>query len=90
MSQERIEAKARFEEFSAHFNKNVFVMMRYREDQRFIELENVIRNTLSIYDLKAQLAKDCAYYDDVWANIVWYIKNSKYGLAVFEEIDERE
>lgn len=71
-------------------SRNVFVMMRYREDLRFRELEALVRGSLSEYGLCGRFAKDASYKVDVWDNIVFYMRNCSLGLAVFEEIDERE
>ena len=72
------------------YEKNVFVMMRYRNKEHFKEIESTIRDVLDSYDLKARLAKDKAYTDDLWGNIEIYMHGCKYGIVVFEEIDERE
>ncbi|MBM2812124.1 MAG: hypothetical protein HW416_2883 [Chloroflexi bacterium] len=77
-------------ELAATFASNVFVMMRYRDDAKYGTLESTIRQALARYGLHARLAKDRAIRDDVWANIVHYMTNCQFGLAAFEEIDERE
>lgn len=84
------ENEKRLKELNASFEHNVFVMMRYRTDPKYKAIETTIRNTLSNYGLQARLAKDRAFYDDLWPNIVCYMNNSKYGLVVFEEMDKRE
>jgi len=71
-------------------NQNVFVMMHYRSDSHFKEIEDCIRESLSEYALVARLAKDRAIVDDLWENIVLYMKHSRFGIALFEDIDERE
>lgn len=71
-------------------NQNVFIMMRYRSSPHFTKIEESIRNALRDYGLVARLAKDCAIVDDLWENIVLYIEHSRFGIAVFEDIDERE
>ncbi|MBD3342169.1 MAG: hypothetical protein GF353_23915 [Candidatus Lokiarchaeota archaeon] len=78
------------ERFKESYETNVFVMMRYRDDEKYILIETSIRTALSKYGLKSRLAKDRAYFDNLWDNIIFYMKNSKYGLAVFEEIDDRD
>lgn len=77
-------------DFAAAFETNVFVMMRYRETESFLTIERVLRSALLEYGLQARLARDAAFHDDVWANIVFYMESCKYGIAIFEEIDERE
>jgi hypothetical protein len=71
------------------FDRSVFVMMRYRESEHFLQIEEAIITTLKAFGLQARLAKDKAYSDDLWDNVRIYMHASKYGLAVFEEIDER-
>lgn len=70
--------------------KNVFVMMRFSDESQFNELELSIRDAVYKYGLFARLAKDRAYAEDIWPNIVFYMQNCEYGIAVFEEIDVRE
>jgi hypothetical protein len=71
-------------------NQNVFVMMRYRTSPHFKEIEDCLRDTLSEFGLIARLAKDRAIVDDLWENIVLYMRHSRFGIALFEDIDERE
>ena len=69
---------------------NVFVMMRYRSTDHFKVIEATIRQALSKYGLIARLAKDASLSDDLWENIQHYMRYCRFGIAVFEEIDERE
>lgn len=71
-------------------NLNVFVMMRYRSSPHFKEIEECIRKTVGIYGLIARLAKDSAIVDDLWGNIVLYMEQCRFGIGVFEDIDERD
>jgi hypothetical protein len=70
-------------------DRNVFIMMRYRPDAHFMRIEETLKTSLSKYGLIARLAKDCAFSDDLWENVELYMKFSRLGIAVFEEIDER-
>jgi len=72
------------------FDTNTFVMMRYRDTPQFQAIERSLRSTLSRYGLRARLAKDRALSADLWDNICLYMTSSRYGIAVFEELDERE
>ena len=72
------------------YKTNVLVMMRYRDQEYFKEIESTIRDVLGSYGMKARFAKDKAYSDDLWENIKIYLHGCKYGIVVFEEIDERE
>ena len=71
-------------------DRNVFVMMRYREGRHFRVIESCIRSCLSEYGLIARFAKDRALVDGLWDNIVLYMRHCRFGLVVFEDIDERE
>lgn len=72
------------------YDQNVFVMMRYRRQQHFLAIEGAIRTALSSHGLNAHFAKDRAFHDILWDNIRVYMDSCLYGLAVFEEIDERD
>ncbi|HEX4961238.1 MAG TPA: hypothetical protein VF173_10405 [Thermoanaerobaculia bacterium] len=71
-------------------NQNVFVMMRYRQTHHFAEIEACIRDTLREFSLTARLAKDGALVESLWSNIELYMKYSRFGVAVFEDIEERD
>jgi len=71
-------------------DRNVFVMMRYRSEKHFSEIESSIRVALFRYGLIARLAKDGSVVDDLWENITNYMRFCRFGIAVFEDIDERE
>lgn len=78
------------EDLRGQFDRNVFVMMRYRSSTHFLKVECAIRDSLLKYGLIARLAKDCAISDDLWEKIKLYMQYSRLGIAVFEEIDERD
>ena len=71
-------------------DRNAFVMMRYREEQHFKLIESSIRHSLKNFGLIARFAKDSALVDGLWDNIVLYMRHSRFGVVVFEDIDERE
>jgi hypothetical protein len=77
-------------ELQNEFDRNVFIMMRYRPGTHFMTIEDALKKSLAKYGLIARLAKDCALSDDLWENIQLYMKFSRLGIAVFEEIDEKE
>lgn len=64
--------------------KNVFVMMRYRETDQFRRLEDIIRSTLKKKGLNALFAKDCQQAPQLWDNICAYMDHCHYGIAVFD------
>ena len=70
--------------------KNVFLMMRFKEGQQYDEIRTVLRENLAIHGLKVLRADDKDYTGDLWETVCLYMLGCKYGIAVFEEIDERE
>jgi hypothetical protein len=78
------------EELQSSANQNVFIMMRYTDSPEFRAIETAIRTAVKRFGLIARLAKDRALSDDLWENIRIYMGTSRYGIAVFEEIDRRD
>jgi len=75
--------------FEAAKETNVFVIMRYRPGAAFKAIEHTIKTTLDRYGLKAVLAKDFQFEDQLWPNIEYCMTHSRYGIVVVENIDER-
>lgn len=78
------------EELQSTSDTNVFVMMRYRSAGEYRLIEDAIREALAQFGLTARLAKDRALVEDLWRNVELYMLHSRYGVAVFEVIDEHE
>jgi hypothetical protein len=76
-------------EVDAPFSRSVFVMMRYGGTEQSSAIEQAIADALRTYGLTARVAKDKAYLDDLWGNVQVYMHSSQYGIAMFEEIDQR-
>ena len=74
------------------YEKNVFIGMRFRTEPHFGEIHKAISGTLSKYGLKGLRADDKIYPDDddLWDNVCTYMIGCKYGVFVFEDIEERE
>jgi hypothetical protein len=85
-----IEQTTLLSELQKSSEHNVFVMMRYSSVEHFKVIEATIRQALFKYGLIARLAKDASLSDDLWENIQHYMRYCRFGIAVFEEIDERE
>jgi hypothetical protein len=84
------EQNAALDDLEKTFERNVFVMMRYRTSKQFVDIEAALREALTPYNLLARFAKDAALSDDLWDNVKLYMHYSRFGIAVFEEIEERE
>ncbi len=75
-------------ELKANHDRNVFVMMRYRDEARFHTLERSIRQTLTCFGLIPRFDKDRALSGTLWMNIELYIRHSRFGIAVIEQFDK--
>lgn len=82
----------RFMEDHPDFETNVFVAMRFRPAPHFAQIYSAIKSSLASYGLKAHRADDKMYPldGDLWNNVCVYMMGCRYGICVFEEIDERE
>lgn len=72
------------------YHKNVFIMMRYKHSKFYEELGQEIKSGLERVGLLGHFAKDKMLSDDLWENISIYMLGCKYGIAVFEGVDETE
>ncbi|MBA3976542.1 MAG: hypothetical protein C0504_20235 [Candidatus Solibacter sp.] len=74
------------------FEKNVFIAMRFRPGKQFLEIHEAIKTGLAKFGLKGLRVDDKTYPSDgdLWNNICVYMMGCKFGVCVFEEIDERE
>lgn len=69
---------------------NVFLMMRFRKTKQHKEISDAILSVLAKYSLNLIRADSKQYQDELWANVESCIDASFYGIAVFEQIDERD
>jgi hypothetical protein len=70
--------------------RNVFVMMRFRESEQLAEIHETIRASLTARGLQAVRADDRDYTGELWTNIEVYMTCCKLGIAVFEDIEDRD
>ncbi len=79
------EYRSRVEELldASAYDKNVFIIMPFREDVRFEAIETTIREALAELGLHAFLVKDRDLDTDaLWIDIKCYMQACKYGIAV--------
>jgi hypothetical protein len=74
------------------FSKNVFIAMRFRPGKQFLEIHEAVKSGLAKYGLNGLRSDDKTYPSDgdLWTNICVYMMGCKFGVCIFEEIDERE
>jgi protein-tyrosine-phosphatase len=68
----------------------VFMMVRYRKDEVYSEIERAICSTLEEYSLVPRRA-DWAHTDNLlWGNVCEHMETSAFGIAVLEKLAEGE
>lgn len=70
--------------------RNVFVMMRFDPSPQLQQVHAAIVDTLAARNMKAVRADSRDYTGDLWSNIEIYLTGCKYGIAVFEDINQRD
>jgi hypothetical protein len=70
--------------------RNILLMMRFRSGAQYVAITDALRESLRRFGLHVLRADDKDYTGDLWDNVCLYMLGSKFGIAIFEEIDERE
>jgi hypothetical protein len=71
-------------------DRNVFVMMRFFDSPQLNEVYAAIKAALAARGFHATRADDRDYTGELWSNIEVYLACCKLGIAVFEDIDQRD
>lgn len=71
-------------------DRNVFVMMRFRKTDQMASIHTAIRNTLLPLGFHAIRADDRDYTGELWTNVQVCMTGCNLGIAVFEDIDDRD
>ena len=67
--------------------KNVFLIMRFKEHQAFRDIGAAVRDTCGRYGLNVLRADDREYTDDLWDNVMTYMYGCSAAIAVFDQIN---
>lgn len=70
--------------------RNVFVMMRFLNSEQLDEAHLAVKETLAERGFHAVRADDRDYTGELWSNIEVYLTCSRYGIAIFEDIERRD
>lgn len=70
------------------FKSNAFIMLRFGETTAHVEITKVIRDTLSRFGISGLRADDKQYHDDLFGNVLTYIYGCRFGIAVFERLEQ--
>ena len=77
---------ARRDAFQKKADRNVFVIMQYGKDHEV--LARAIRETLRLYGFEAKLASEMFFSGDLWQNIEFCMKHSRYAIVIFEGAEQ--
>lgn len=80
----------RFLEDHPEPSRNVFVMMRFADTPQMNQIHASIKSTLAGLGMNAVRADDRDYTGELWSNIEVYLTGCQYGIAVFEDIEQRD
>lgn len=90
-SQYPLEINESLERFTRDYpdlRRNAFVMMKFGKTRGHNEIINAIKSTLEKYSINALRADDKQYHDDLFPNVLTYIYGCRFGIAVFERLEE--
>jgi len=65
-------------------------MMRFDPSPQLQQVHAAIADTLAARNMNAVRADGRDYTGDLWSNIEIYLTGCKYGIAVFEDINQRD
>lgn len=71
-------------------SRNVFIMMRFGATAQMKQIHDAIVAGLAEHGMNAVRADDRDYTGELWSNIEVYLTGCAYGIAVFEDIEQRD
>ena len=79
----------RFQEDFPDSNKLAFIMMKFGDSKAHEQIESGIRTALGRHTLWSLFVPTTGsiHTDDLWFNILTYIYGTRFGIAVFEQLD---
>jgi hypothetical protein len=78
--------------FSDHpdYEKNVLLIMRFKDEKPFPEIVETIRQSCMQFSLTILRADDREYAADLWDNVLTYMYGCSSAIAVFDQVNYRE
>jgi hypothetical protein len=72
------------------YEKNIFIMMPFRQnrDERYENIERIIKNELRKAGYRGWLASDRNLAPQLWDNVSAFLLASKFGIAVFTRLEK--
>jgi len=65
-------------------------MIRFRESKQHEAITKAISSVLTEYTLNLVRADWKYYHNELWTNVKYFMDNSLYGIAVFEQIHDQD
>jgi predicted nucleotide-binding protein len=72
------------------YSHNVFIMMSYKDDDRYRKTIQTIKRTLKDNGFNGLLASDKTVNSQLWGNVQAYMLACKYGIAIITREEERK
>ena len=82
------ESLQRFIKDHPDYQRNAFVMMKFGETEAHKSIVDSIYSTLNRYGIIALRADGKEYHDDLFPNVLTYIYGCRFGIAVFERLEQ--
>jgi nucleoside 2-deoxyribosyltransferase len=73
-----------------HTEKNVFLIMRFKNEAPFPDIVEAVRSTCAAKGLDVIRSDDKEYTDDLLDNVLTHMYACDYAIAIFDEINYRE
>lgn len=72
------------------YEKNVFLIMRFREESPFPKIVTILRDLCAENGLTLLRADDREYTGDLWDNVMTYMYSCASAIAIFDQVNSRE
>lgn len=78
----------KFNKDNPFFERNAFIMMQFGRTKLHKLIVDSVRKTLKKYDIQGFRADDKQYHDDLFYNVLTYIYGCRFGIAIFERLED--
>jgi hypothetical protein len=82
------ESLQRFFKDHPEYQRNAFIMMKFGKTEAHKSIVASIYSTLESYGISALRADGKEYHDDLFPNVLTYIYGCRFGIAVFERLEQ--
>lgn len=82
------ESLEKFKQEHLNYESNAFIMMQFGKTKSHAAIVDSIRSTLKKFGLNGLRADDKEYHDDLFGNVLTYIYGCRFGIAVFERLED--